>query len=88
MHLGQGSGKEHAIKEEYILHAVLQALKFVCIWQKVQAISFKDNYFIYNSYMAIVYKPYRMRFFLFFFLFFSCFAGYICFPKLGLTKNN
>ena len=92
MHLGQGSGKEHAIKEEYILHAVLQAQKFVCIWQKVEAISLKDNYFIYNSYMAIVYKSYRMRFFLFFFSFFffsfSCFAGYICFPKLGLTKNN
>ena len=28
-HLGQGSGKEHAIKEEHILHAVLQAQIFV-----------------------------------------------------------
>ena len=49
MHLGQGSGKEHAIKEEHILHAVLQAQIFVYNWQNVQAILLKDNYFIYNS---------------------------------------
>ena len=49
MHLDQGSGKEHAIKEEHILHAVLQAHIFVYNWQNVQAISLKDNYFIYNS---------------------------------------
>ena len=49
MHLGQGSGKEHAIKEEHILHAVLQAQVFVYNWQKFQAISPKDNNFIYNS---------------------------------------
>ena len=49
MHLGQGSFKELAIKEEYILHAVLQAQIFVYNWQKVQAILLNDNYFIYNS---------------------------------------
>ena len=70
MHLGQGSCKEHAIKEKHILHAVLQAQIFVYNWQKVQAISLKDNYFIYNSLMAIVYKPYRMRFFFIFLLLF------------------
>ena len=29
MHLGQGSGKEHAIEEEHILHVVLQAQIFL-----------------------------------------------------------
>ena len=38
VHLGQGSGKEHAIKEEHILHAVLQAQIFAYNRQKVQAI--------------------------------------------------
>ena len=37
------------MKEEHILHAVLQAQIFVYNWQKVQAIALKDNYFIYNS---------------------------------------
>ena len=49
MGLGQGSCKERAIKDEHILHAVLQAQIFVYNWQKVQAISLKGNYFIYNS---------------------------------------
>ena len=36
---------------------------FVYNWQTFQAILLKDYYFVYNSEMAIVYKPYRMRFF-------------------------
>ena len=57
---------------------------FVYNWQTFQAISLKYYYFVYNSEMAIVYKPYRMRFF-FIFLFF---VGYICFPKQRLIKNK
>ena len=37
-----------SFKEEHIFHAVFQAQLFVYNWQKVQAISLKDTYFIYN----------------------------------------
>ena len=82
MHLGQGSGKEHAIKEEHILHALLQAQIFAYNWQKVQAISPKDNNF-YLQFLNVYSLQAISYAFLFFFL-----PPLFCWVYLFSTKNN